>query len=646
MVKHCKTALVLGLVVTALVIPPFASAADTLDFEDFKDALSLDANTSISFGSYNLSTSGAGALDFGHNGGTKFASDVQVGADSISLQKVALPTDLPTNNSVTDWAYSPDGQYLVAIHSQVEYVGGCATFYKKVDGVYTLLTGHMRYGLEGNGPNIVDNPLLSGCSPSSAEFSSDGNYLAITNNSATGNIIVFKIIDGIFYKMNITGPNVNGSFASISSSSFSNNGEYLAIAHSYSPYVSVYKRSGNGYTKLADPATLPHTHGNNARLTTDANYLVVTHSTSPYLSIYKRSGDVFTKISNPSSLPSSAAGAVTTSPDNSMFIVGQNSSPYLNIYRRSGDSFERLSDPTNLPTGNPNKMSFSSDGKYLAVAHNTSPNITIYQRDGSSFTKLANPSQLPTGFGLSAKFSPDGKELAVGNSGNWETTVATMYRANGIANANISGSLRINHGLIVNGQNTSINSRLTVNSTSHLMNNVYIGDENSVANLSISGSVMVSGGLIVGSTVQFNGLATFAQSVEFVDNALFKDDTKFEKSVEVDGVIKLKSGGNVGRLTINPGDQVKGQALDTTYNTRPVVTGTLAPVELTQALYSQYATAGTCTSTFGDCMNSIKNYAMNIKYTIVPQGNNQFNLYLDNPTIYKLEYSWHAFEAD
>ncbi len=94
MSKHLKVSLNLvltfGLILTSF---PTAQAADNLDFEDFKDALSLDANTSIDFGSYNLSISGAGALSFSHTGGSKFASGMQVGNDSISLQKVLTQPD-------------------------------------------------------------------------------------------------------------------------------------------------------------------------------------------------------------------------------------------------------------------------------------------------------------------------------------------------------------------------------------------------------------------------------------------------------------------------------------------------------------------------------------------------------------------------
>lgn len=54
-------------------------ADDSLDFDKFADAMTLDANTSIALGAYNLSTTGTGGLTFGHTGDTTFAGEVGIG---------------------------------------------------------------------------------------------------------------------------------------------------------------------------------------------------------------------------------------------------------------------------------------------------------------------------------------------------------------------------------------------------------------------------------------------------------------------------------------------------------------------------------------------------------------------------------------
>ena len=41
---------------------------------------------------------------------------------------------------------------------------------------------------------------------------------------------------------------------------------YLSVAHATSPYVTIYKRAGDTFTKLPDPATLPAGAGNSVAL--------------------------------------------------------------------------------------------------------------------------------------------------------------------------------------------------------------------------------------------------------------------------------------------------------------------------------------------------------------------------------------------
>jgi DNA-binding beta-propeller fold protein YncE len=56
-------------------------------------------------------------------------------------------------------------------------------------------------------------------------------------------------------------------------------------------------------TKLADPATLPTGTGEGCAFDPTGTYLAVAHSNSPYITIYKRSGDTFTKLADPATLP-------------------------------------------------------------------------------------------------------------------------------------------------------------------------------------------------------------------------------------------------------------------------------------------------------------------------------------------------------
>src|SRR5690606_2656030 len=57
-------------------------------------------------------------------------------------------------------------------------------------------------------------------------------------------------------------------------------------------------------TKLPNPSTLPTGTGYSCTFAPNGTYLAVAHSSSPYITIYKRSGDTFTKLANPGTLPS------------------------------------------------------------------------------------------------------------------------------------------------------------------------------------------------------------------------------------------------------------------------------------------------------------------------------------------------------
>ena len=70
---------------------------------------------------------------------------------------------------------------------------------------------------------------------------------------------------------------------------FSPDGSYLAVAHSSSPYITIYKvnRDTNTFTKLSNPSTLPTGTGRGVVYDNFNAYLVVAHVSSPYIIIYK-----------------------------------------------------------------------------------------------------------------------------------------------------------------------------------------------------------------------------------------------------------------------------------------------------------------------------------------------------------------------
>jgi 6-phosphogluconolactonase (cycloisomerase 2 family) len=210
--------------------------------------------------------------------------------------------------------------------------------------------------------------------------------------------------------------------------SWTADGTHLAVAHATSPYVTVYSRSGSTLTKIADPATLPASTGRAVSWSPDGTYLAVAHSTTPYLTVYSRSGSTLTKIADPASLPGGTAQGVSWSLDGAYLAVAVGTSPYLAVYSRSGSTLTKIGDPATLPTSTGRAVSWSPDGTYLSVAHNSSPYVTVYSRSGSTLTKIGDPATLPGGTGYSASWSPDGTYLSVGHS---TSPYLTVYSRSG-----------------------------------------------------------------------------------------------------------------------------------------------------------------------------------------------------------------------
>ena len=135
-----------------------------------------------------------------------------------------------------------------------------------------------------------------------------------------------------------------------------------------------------GGTKLSDPSILPTGSGYGCAFDPTGTYLAVAHGgESPYITIYKRSGNTFTKLSNPSILPTGDGNEVAFDSTGTYLAVAHGGgSPYITIYKRNGDTFTKISNPSTLPAGIGRGVAFDPTGTYLAAAHATSPYITIY----------------------------------------------------------------------------------------------------------------------------------------------------------------------------------------------------------------------------------------------------------------------------
>lgn len=182
--------------------------------------------------------------------------------------------------------------------------------------------------------------------------------------------------------------------------------------------------------KLTNPATLPPSTGQACSFNDDDTLYAVAHTTSPYVTIYSQAGDVFTKEPNPGTLPAGNATGCDFSADGSMLAVAHATTPFVTIYSiTAGPTFTKEPNPATLPTGTGQRCQFSPDGNFLAVTHSTTPFVTFYSiTAGPTFTKIANPATLPASTGFDVSFDPTSTYAAI----TFQTTgVGYVYKWNG-----------------------------------------------------------------------------------------------------------------------------------------------------------------------------------------------------------------------
>ncbi len=194
----------------------------------------------------------------------------------------------------------------------------------------------------------------------------------------------------------------------MSAAKFDPTGTYLAVGFNFggSPpapeRLRIWKRTGDTFTELTRP-TDPLNGSSTSMVTysiswnNDGSSLAMGISVSPYVVIYNRSGDTFTKLASPSTLPTSVARSVAWNPAGTSLAVAYAATPWLIVYNRSGDTFTAIAG-TPTPTGNTPisrcTMSWSPDGSLLAMPRTggTYGYIVVLSRSGDTFTSLSVPS--------------------------------------------------------------------------------------------------------------------------------------------------------------------------------------------------------------------------------------------------------------
>lgn len=154
--------------------------------------------------------------------------------------------------------------------------------------------------------------------------------------------------------------------------------QYLAVGSSVSPYLIIYKRNGNTYTKITDPASMPPA-GVTGVAWNGSTHLACAHSGYPYVTVYKRAGDTFTKLAD----FTTNQGFATTGHvrfnqhpelgNSTLMAFNYSLTPFFKLFSLSGDTFSSYSSPALTP-GNaapPNAdLNFQQnlEGEFLAIA--------------------------------------------------------------------------------------------------------------------------------------------------------------------------------------------------------------------------------------------------------------------------------------
>ena len=268
-----------------------------------------------------------------------------------------------------------DDNYFL-VNAQGRYFGiysSKPTVYGKVGDTF-MKAAELPFSLGTDGNEYNDWSVV--------KFSPDGQHLVIANRDADApQLRIFKRT-GFSFEY-IGAPASYSHSVGVTDIAFSSDGVYMATVHATSPYLQISKRSGDTYTKLANPATMPAGACNGVSFNPGFTHMSVACSVSPYIYIYNRSGDTFTKLSNPASLPTSITRAVAFSKTGVYLAITCDNAPYYKIYKRTNNTFANLSVPAWPYIATENSLDFSQGDTYLSAGS------TMYKRSADTFTRIS-----------------------------------------------------------------------------------------------------------------------------------------------------------------------------------------------------------------------------------------------------------------
>jgi hypothetical protein len=253
----------------------------------------------------------------------------------------------------------------------------------------TLFTARDRDGF-GSSITEVETGLTSGLM-TGCGFSKSGRYFGVGRN-----VTPFFHIYGINNKYSFSALTDPATVppATVEDIDFSEDDSIVCAAHTSTPYISVYRMefsSPNDLIKIANPVDLPTGNATSCKVFSREGlfgkytYVAVAHTTTPFITLYRLSGSSLIKLADPATLPTGNAQWVSVSPKGDYISVSHTNSPYLTVYSFNGATMTKLNDPSTPVLITSTSMNeISTDGKYIAVE----PNF-VYQINGSNIDLLA-----------------------------------------------------------------------------------------------------------------------------------------------------------------------------------------------------------------------------------------------------------------
>lgn len=318
------------------------------------------------------------------------AAQSAVGVPSLVGNKNKFLRVNPAENGVA-WSYA--GQLIGDILYNTSPPGN---EYKLADGsVYTKTAYPEYFAKMGGTPvgpptnRISPPPLLTGSiTRSNMVTDSTGLYwilAGVNSSSGLGNLDIYKRAGDTFTKL----PNISLAFGNVTKCTLSGDGVYLAISYAAAPWLEIYKRTSDVFSKITSPSGITALNTSCCKFSDDGVYLYLGFTSSPLFNAFKRSGDVFTKLTTPLPMFNGAIQDISCSGDGTYICLGSlsNSAQPFSLIKRTGDTFSNLAVPVDTGiTGS--VIAFSKDGNYLAVGSSSSAITFLYKRNGDVFTRI------------------------------------------------------------------------------------------------------------------------------------------------------------------------------------------------------------------------------------------------------------------